>query len=250
MGQHCERMAREWRISRVDQDAFAVGSHRKAVAAIDGGFLDDLVIPCEGITRDNIPRRDTSVEALATLRSAFATGSDATLTAGNSTPLTDGAAAVMLASEEWARERGLPVLSWLSASRSAAVDFVAGEGLLMAPTLAVSELLARTGLTLQDFDAYEIHEAFAAQVLCTLKAWDSDEFCRERLGRDAALGAIDPDRINVKGGSLAFGHPFAATGARLLGSLSKLLVQNDGKRGLISVCTAGGMGLAAVLERS
>ncbi len=248
MGQHCELMAREWQISRAEQDAFAVASHRKALAALDDGFLDDLLVPCEGATRDNVPRRDTSEASLATLKPAFGGGPDATLTAGNSTPLTDGAAAVLIASEEWAQQRSLPVQAWLTASRTAAVDFVGGEGLLMAPALAVSELLSRTDSTLQDFDVYEIHEAFAAQVLCTLKVWESSGYCIERLGRNEALGAIDPEKINTRGGSLAYGHPFAATGARLIGTLAKTLQTTEAKRGLISVCTAGGMGLAAVLE--
>lgn len=248
MGQHCELMAREWEISRAQQDAFAAASHRKALAALDEGFLDDLLVPCEGATRDNIPRRDTSEESLAKLKPVFGGGAGATLTAGNSTPLTDGAAAVLLASEEWAHQRNLSVQAWLTASRTAAVDFVGGEGLLMAPALAVSELLSRTGSTLQDFDVYEIHEAFAAQVLCTLKAWESNSYCVERLGRREALGTIDPEKINTRGGSLAYGHPFAATGARLIGCLAKSLQTSEAKRGLISVCTAGGMGLAAVLE--
>ncbi len=249
MGQHCELMAQEWGIGREAQDEFAVASHHKAAAAVEEGFFDDLLVPCEGMVRDNNVRKDTSVEALASLRTAFDRTQRGTLTAGNSTPLTDGAAAVLLASEEWARDRELPVQAFITASRTAAVDYVGGEGLLMAPTVAVSELLERAGIGLQEFDFYEIHEAFAAQVLCTLEAWKSEAYCRDRLNRSNALGEIDPNRINVKGSSLAFGHPFAATGARIVANLGKIVDQAGGGRGLISVCTAGGMGLAAILER-
>jgi acetyl-CoA C-acetyltransferase len=249
MGEHCELMAREWNIDREAQDRYALDSHRKAAAAYDEGFYDDLLTPCEGLVRDNNIRADASLEKLASLKPAFSRDGKGTLTAGNSTPLTDGAAAVLLASEEWAAAHDLPVLAYLGATRTAAVDFVAGEGLLMAPTVAVSELLAHTGLSLQDFDLYEIHEAFAAQVLCTLEAWRSQSYCRQRLGREAALGDIDPSRINVKGSSLAVGHPFAATGARIVGTLAHLLEQRGSGRGLISICTAGGMGVAAILER-
>jgi len=248
MGEHCELMAREWDISRQDQDELALSSHQKAAAAYEAGFFDDLVEPYEGVGRDNVLRADTSLEKLASLKPAF-DREQGTLTAGNSTSLTDGAAAVFLCSEEWALQNGLPVLAYLGPGRTSAVDFVNGEGLLMAPTVAVSELLTATGLALQDFDFYEIHEAFAAQALCTLKAWEDPVFCRERLGLDQALGSIDRSRMNVKGGSLAFGHPFAATGARLVGSLAAMLVGRGSGRGLISVCTAGGMGVAAILER-
>jgi acetyl-CoA C-acetyltransferase len=202
-----------------------------------------------GLRQDDNVRRDTTLERLASLRPAFPMDGSATLTAGNSTPMTDGAAAVLLASEEWARARDLPVQAYLTFGKVAAVDFVQGEGLLMAPAYAVPRMLADAGITLQDFDFYEIHEAFAAQVLCTLKAWESPEFCRDRLGLDRPLGSIDRTRLNVKGSSLAVGHPFAATGARIIATLAKLLEQRGSGRGLISICTAGGMGVTAILER-
>jgi acetyl-CoA C-acetyltransferase len=241
MGESCEQMARQWEISREAQDALALESHRAAGAAYDAGFYRDLVMPFEGVAEDNNLRRDTSLERLAKLRPAFA--ADGTLTAGNSTPMTDGASAVLLASEQWARERGLPVLAWLTYGKVAAVDFVGAEG------HAVPRMLADAGIGLGDFDFYEIHEAFAAQVLCTLKAWESPVFCRERLGLAAPLGHIDRARLNVKGGSLAVGHPFAATGTRVVATLAKLLAERGAGRGLISVCTAGGMGVTAILER-
>lgn len=249
MGQHCERMAREWNIRREDQDRLAYDSHINAAAAFDSGFFDPLITPWGGAARDNNVRPDTSIEKLATLKTSFSRRDDATLTAGNSSPLTDGAAGVLLASEDWAKAHDLPVQAWLTAGRSAAVDYVNDEGLLMAPTVAVAELLARTGTSLQDFDYYEIHEAFAAQVLCTLKAWESEDYCRERLGLDEPLGPVDRDRMNVMGSSVAIGHPFAATGARILGTLAQLLATRGSGKGLISVCTAGGMGVAAILER-
>jgi acetyl-CoA C-acetyltransferase len=248
MGQHCERMAREWRIPRAEQDRLAMESHQKSARAYDDGFFDDLVTPWGGVSRDNNIRVST-MEKLASLRTVFSKGPDATLTAGNSTPLTDGAAAVLLASEEWAKANDLPVQAYITASRTSAVDFVNDEGLLMAPTVAVSEMLQRTGLALQDFDYYEIHEAFAAQVLCTLAAWESEEYCRDRLGLDAALGSIDRSKMNIHGSSLAVGHPFAATGARIVGNLAQILEQAGSGRGLISICTAGGMGVAAIMER-
>ncbi len=248
MGQHCERMAREWSIGRDEQDLLAATSHLRAAAAYEEGFYDELIVPWGGVCRDNNMRPDTSVEKLSKLRTAFDRGPEGTLTAGNSTPLTDGAASVLLASERWAKERGLPIQAYLTAGRSAAVDFVNDEGLLMAPTVAVSEMLTRAGLSLQDFDFYEIHEAFAAQTLCTLAAWESEEYCRSRLGLTQALGSIDRERMNVKGGSVAVGHPFAATGARITGALSQMLTNKGSGRGLISVCTAGGMGVAAILE--
>jgi acetyl-CoA C-acetyltransferase len=241
-------MAREWGISRADQDQLALESHLKAAAAYEAGFFDGLVSPYQGVSRDNNIRADSSLEKLASLKPAF-DKKHGTLTAGNSTPLTDGAAAVLLCSEEWAVANNIPIRAFLVCGRSSAVDFVDGEGLLMAPTVAVSELLQMNGLALQDFDCYEIHEAFAAQALCTLKAWEDENFCREKLGRDAALGAIDRSRMNIKGGSLAFGHPFAATGARILGTLAAILEEKGQGRGLISVCTAGGMGVAAIVER-
>jgi acetyl-CoA C-acetyltransferase len=252
MGQACEQMAQQWHISRAEQDRVAFESHRNAAAAWQSGFYDDLVVAHAGLKRDNNVRADTSIEKLGTLRPAFDRSGKGTLTAGNSTPLTDGASAVLLASEEWARAHQLPVQAWLRAGKTWAVDFASGqEGLLMAPAYAVSAMLGDLGLSLQEFDYYELHEAFAAQMLCTLKAWESADFCRERLGRPAALGAIDPARINVKGGSVALGHPFGATGARLVASLAKILAGDAAaKRGLISVCTAGGMGVTAVLERA
>jgi len=250
MGEHCERMARSWGIGRKDQDAWALASHQAAAAAWESGFFDDLVTPHEGVTRDDNVRSDSSLEQLGKLKPSFDRSGTGTLTAGNSSPLTDGAAAVLLTSERYAEEHGLPVAAWLHAGRSAAVDFVdADEGLLMAPTVAVAELLSRTGLTLQDFDSYELHEAFAAQVLCTLAAWESPEYCRDRLGLNDALGAIDRGRINPHGSSLAIGHPFAATGARILGTLAESLARKGSGRGLISICTAGGMGVAAIVER-
>ncbi|MGN2248460.1 acetyl-CoA C-acetyltransferase [Frateuria sp. GZRe14] len=250
MGDHCEKMAREWHIGREAQDRIALESHKKLAAAYDAGFMDDLVVPFRGVKRDNILRPDTSMEKLATLKPAFDRSSGhGTLTAGNSTALSDGAAAVLLAGEDWAAKRGLPVQAWVRDAEVAAVDFVHGEGLLMAPTVAVARLLARNGLTLQDFDFYEIHEAFAAQVLCTLRAWENADYCRNRLGLDAPLGGIDPAKLNVHGSSLATGHPFAATGARLVATLAKELAQKGSGRGLISVCTAGGMGVVAILER-
>ena len=247
MGESCEQMARNWSIAREDQDRLAYESHRSAAAAYAEGFYKDLVVDFEGLGIDNNLRTDTTLEKLAKLRPSFE--KDGTLTAGNSTPMTDGASAVLLASEDWVRERGLPVQAYLTFGKVAAVDFVKGEGLLMAPAYAVSRMLQDAGLALQDFDFYEIHEAFAAQVLCTLKAWESPEFCRERLGLDRPLGSIDRARLNVHGSSLAVGHPFAATGARILGTLAKLIDQRGGGRGLVSICTAGGMGVTAIVER-
>jgi acetyl-CoA C-acetyltransferase len=247
MGQSCEQMAREWRVTRDEQDLLAFESHRSATAAWAEGFYDDLVVSFENLVADDNVRRDTSLDRLGKLRPAFA--KDGTLTAGNSTPMTDGASAVLLASEDWARQRGLPVQAWLTFGKVAAVNFMGDEGLLMAPAYAVPRMLADARLRLQDFDFYEIHEAFAAQVLCTLKAWESPAFCRDRLGLDAPLGPIDRSRLNVKGGSLAVGHPFAATGARVIATLAKLLAQKGSGRGLISICTAGGMGVTAILER-
>ena len=247
MGEHCELMAQVWDITRGEQDAFALESHRKAAEAYGSGYMDDLVAPFAGVYRDNNIRADATLEKLSTLKTAFDKTERGTLTAANSTPLTDGAAAVLLASEEWAAKRGLPVLAYITYSQSAANDFVGGDGLLMAPTIAVSKMLERAGLRLQDFDLYEIHEAFAAQVLATLKAWEDPAYCKERLGRPEPLGAIDRSKLNVKGSSIAFGHPFAATGARIVANLAKLLSQQGG-RGLISICTAGGMGVAAIME--
>ncbi|HUH55283.1 MAG TPA: acetyl-CoA C-acetyltransferase [Rhodanobacter sp.] len=250
MGDHCELMAKEWHISREAQDQLALDSHRKLAAAYESGFFDDLVVPFRGLKRDGFLRPDSTLEKLASLKPAFDKRSgQGTLTAGNSTGLSDGSAAVLLASDDWAARHGLKIQAYLRDAEVAAVDFVHGEGLLMAPTVAVPRLLARNGLTLQDFDYYEIHEAFAAQVLCTLRAWESAEYCKNRLGRDAPLGSIDPARLNVHGSSLAVGHPFAATGARIIATLAKLLEQKGSGRGLISICTAGGMGVTAILER-
>ncbi len=246
MGQHTELMAQEWKIGRGEQDQLAYESHKKAAEAYRSGYMDDLVIPFAGVFRDNNLREDISLDKIATLKPAF-DKERGTLTAANSTPLTDGAASVLLASEEWATKRGLPVQAYLTYSQTAANNFVEGEGLLMAPTIAVSRMLDRAGLKLQDFDFYEIHEAFAAQVLATLKAWEDPAYCKKFLGRDEPMGAIDRAKLNVKGSSLAFGHPFAATGARIVANLAKLLSEQGG-RGLISVCTAGGMGVAAILE--
>lgn len=250
MGQHCELMAQYWHIPRAEQDQLALESHQKMAAAYIDGWHNDLMTPYLGLTRDNNLRPDLSLEKLASLKPAFERSDRGTLTAGNSTPLTDGASVVLLASEEWARERGLPVLAYWRDGEAAAVDFVRGEeGLLMAPVYAVPRLLARNGLSLQDFDYYEIHEAFAAQVLCTLKAWEDADYCKARLGLDAPLGSIDRIKINVKGSSLAAGHPFAATGGRIVANLAKLLDAAGQGRGLISICAAGGQGVTAILER-
>lgn len=249
MGESCEVMAKQWNISRADQDQLAFESHQKAAAAYEEGFYDDLMTSFGKLEKDNILRPDIKLEKLGSLRAAFDKSDKGTLTAGNSTPLTDGSAAVFLCSEDYAKEHGLHVQSYLTMGQSAAVNYIDDEGLLMAPAYAVPKLLKRAGLTLQDFDFYEIHEAFAAQVLCTLAAWESESFCKEKLGLDKALGSIDRSKLNIKGGSLALGHPFAATGARILGSLSKIIDQNGGGRGLISICTAGGMGVTAIVER-
>jgi acetyl-CoA C-acetyltransferase len=249
MGESTELMAKQWDITREDQDQLALESHQKAASAWDNGFYDDLVFPFQGAEQDNNVRRDSSIEQLAKLKPVFDRGPGGTMTAANSTPLTDGAAAVLLTSEEWAQERNLPIQAYLRYGKVAAVDFIDSEGLLMAPAYAVSEMLKDTGLGLQDFDYYEIHEAFAAQTLATLKAWESPEFNRDRLGRDQPLGSIDRTKLNVKGGSIAIGHPFAATGARLLATMAKLLDEAGGGRGLLSVCTAGGMGVTAIVEK-
>jgi len=250
MGEHCELMAQEWAIPRAEQDQLAYDSHHKLAAAYAEGWQDDLLTPYLGLNRDQNLRADISLERMATLKPVFAKGPRGTLTAANSTPLTDGASLVLLASEDWARARGLPILAYFRDGEAAAVDFVkAREGLLMAPVYAVPRLLARNGLTLQDFDYYEIHEAFAAQVLCTLKAWEDAGYCRDRLGLEAPLGAIDRARLNVKGSSLAAGHPFAATGGRIVANLAKLLAAAQSGRGLISICAAGGQGVTAILER-
>ena len=251
MGEHQARTTARWQIARAAQDELAAASHRRAAAAYERGFFDDLVTPFLGLARDQNLRPDSDVEALAKLKPVFGKGDDATMTAGNSTPLTDGAATVLLASDAWAAERGLPVLAHLTHAEEAAVDYVHGdEGLLMAPVYAVPRLLERAGLGLGDFDLYEIHEAFAAQVLTTLAAWEDEDYCRERLGLAGPLGSIDRDKLNVAGSSLAVGHPFAATGARILATVAKLLAERGSGRALISICAAGGQGVAAIVERS
>ncbi|MDI9929377.1 acetyl-CoA C-acetyltransferase [Rhodococcus sp. IEGM 1354] len=255
MGDHAAITAKEFGIRREDQDELAAASHHNMAAAYDRGFFDDLVTPFLGLTRDDNLRPGSTVEKLATLKPVFGTKlGDATMTAGNSTPLTDGASAALLSSDEWAAERNLPVLAHLVDSETAAVDYIHGngsfkDGLLMAPTYAIPRLLARNGLTLQDFDYYEIHEAFASVVLATLQAFESDAYCKERLGLDGALGSIDRSKLNVNGSSLAAGHPFAATGGRIVASLAKMLAEKGSGRGLISICAAGGQGVTAIIER-
>jgi acetyl-CoA C-acetyltransferase len=248
MGEHCAIMATEWGIGRAEQDELTARSHQNLGAAYERGFMDDLVNPYLGLERDQNLRPDSTPEKLAKLKPVFG-GESGTMTAGNSTPLSDGASAVLLASEEWAKERGLPILAYFAEGQTAAIDHVhKREGLLMAPAYAMPRMLDRAGLTLQDFDCYEIHEAFAAQVLCTLRAWEDPVFCKERLGRDAPLGAIDRDKLNVNGGSLAAGHPFAATGGRIVASLAKALHERGEGRGMISICAAAGQGVVAILE--
>ena len=248
MGESMEITAKEFEIPREHQDQLALASHIKAAAAYDSGFYDDLVTPFRDAEEDNNIRRDTTFDKLQALKPSFDKSGSGTITAGNSTPLTDGAAAVLFASEEWARQKNLPIIAFLTFCKVAAVDFVGREGLLMAPVYAVSEMLKDANLRLQDFDFYEIHEAFAAQTVATLMAWQSEKFCRDRLGRNAPLGPIELAKLNVKGGSIAIGHPFAATGARIVATMAKLLHEKGGGRGLISVCTAGGMGVTAIME--
>lgn len=248
MGEHCEKMVQEWHISRQAQDELALISHQNGSAAYNEGFYDDLVLEFMGLKRDGTLREHTTLDKLSKLKTAFDHTEMGTLTAGNSSPLTDGAAAVFLTCEEYAKKHNHPLLARFVDAQVAAVDFVHGEGLLMGPTIAVSELLKRNHLSLQDFDFYEIHEAFTGQVLCTLTAWESDDYCKRVLKLDKALGPIDRSKMNIKGGSVALGHPFAATGARIVGSLAKMLSQRGKGRGLISICTAGGMGVAAILE--
>ena len=248
MGEHQARTAAEWGIAREDQDELTARSHQNLAAAYEAGWQDDLVTPYLGLERDQNLRPDSTVERLGKLSPVFG-GENGTMTAGNSTPLTDGASAVLLASEDWAKEHGLPVLAYLVEAETAAVDYVdGGEGLLMAPAYAMPRMLARDGAKLQDFDLYEIHEAFASQVLCTLRAWEDPAFCRQRLGLDEPLGAIDRDKLNVRGSSLAAGHPFAATGGRIIANLAKGLHERGGGRGVISICAAGGQGVVAILE--
>ena len=248
MGEHAALTAQEWGVTREEQDELTVASHRNLAAAYDTGFLDDLVTPFLGLERDQNLRPDTSIEKLAKLKPVFG-GENGTMTAGNSTPLSDGASAVLLATDEWAAAHSLPVQAYIIDAQTAAVDHVhAREGLLMAPTYAVPKLLERNDLTLSDFDFYEIHEAFASQVLCTLKAWEDPVYCNEKLGLDAPLGSIDREKLNVHGGSLAAGHPFGATGGRIVAGLAKALEDNDSGRGLISICAAGGLGVTAIME--
>ena len=250
MGEHAALTALEWQVGREEQDELAAASHQHLAAAYDAGFLDDQITPFRGVDRDQNLRADSTVEKLAKLKPVFGKGEAATMTAGNSTPLTDGASVVLLATDEWASAHGHEALAYLADYETAAVDYVhGGEGLLMAPAYAVPRMLARNGLTLQDFDFYEIHEAFASQVLSTLKAWEDPVFCKERLGLDAPLGSIDRARLNVNGSSLAAGHPFAATGGRILNVAAKLLAQKGSGRALISICAAGGQGVVAILER-
>ncbi len=250
MGEHAALTALEFDVTRESQDELALTSHQRLAAAYEDGFFDDLVTPYLGLDRDQNLRADTTLEKLSLLKPVFGSGRAATMTAGNSTPLTDGAAVVLLASEEWARDRGHDVLAYLTFHETAAVDYVyGGEGLLMAPAYAMPRMLERAGLGLRDFDFYEIHEAFASQVLATLKAWEDPIFCKERLGLDTPMGRIDRDKINVAGSSLAAGHPFAATGGRIIATLAKLLAQRGEGRGVISICGAGGQGVTAVLER-
>lgn len=248
MGPSCEIMAKTWKVTRQEQDELALASHQKALAAYKNGFYDDLLVSFGGLDKDNNVREST-LEKMAKLPTVFDRTPAGTLTAANSTPLTDGSAAVLLASEDWAKAHNLPVLAYITYSETAGVDFVGGEGLLMAPAYAVSRMLKKANLNLQDFDLYEIHEAFAAQVLCTLKAWESPDFCKKHLGRDHAMGSIDRKKMNVNGGSIAIGHPFGATGARILGGLAKELNKRGHGRALVSVCTGGGMGVTAIVEK-
>jgi acetyl-CoA C-acetyltransferase len=251
MGEHAALTALEWQITREEQDELAAASHQKLAAAYERGWFDDQITPFRGLERDNNLRADSTAEKLAKLKPVFGKGETATMTAGNSTPLTDGASTVLLASEEWAQERGLPILAYFVDAEVAAVDYVhGGEGLLMAPAYAMPRMLARNGLTFDDFDFFEIHEAFASQVLATLKAWEDPIFCKERLGLDAPLGAVPREKLNVNGSSLAAGHPFAATGGRIINNLAKLLDEKGSGRGLISVCAAGGQGVTAIIERA
>ncbi len=249
MGESTEIIAKEYGISRKSQDLLAFESHINASKAYDSGFYDELVIPYEGVNKDNIIRSDSSIEKLASLKTVFDKGPDASMTPGNSTSLTDGSAAVLLASDFWAEMNDLEIESYISNFEISAVDYIDEEGLLMAPAFAVSEMLKKANIELQDFDFYEIHEAFAAQTLATISAWESEEFCQTKLGRNKAMGSFDRNKLNIKGGSLAIGHPFAATGARIVATMSKLLREKGKGRGLISICTAGGMGVTAIMER-
>lgn len=253
MGGHTELTAKRWQIPREDQDNLALASHQKLHKAYESGFMNDLISPFNGLNKDNLLRPSTKLEKLASLSPVFDPDAG-TLTAGNSSALTDGASAVLLASEDWAKQQGLPILAYLTDYETSAVDFIGKdsdykEELLLAPAYAVPKMLIRNNMTLQDFDFYEIHEAFAAQVLATLKAWNTESFCKERLGLNETLGEIDFTKLNVNGSSLATGHPFAATGGRIVGNLAKLLAEKGSGKGLISICAAGGQGVVALLER-
>ncbi|MBT3979896.1 MAG: acetyl-CoA C-acetyltransferase [Bacteriovoracaceae bacterium] len=249
MGESCEVMAKTWKITRLEQDQLAFESHQKAESAYEKGFYDDLLIPHRGLKKDALVRGDTTMEKMGKLRACFDRTESGTLTAANSSPLTDGASCTFYCSEDYAKEHGLEVLAYLGHVQSFAVDYLGDEGLLMAPAYAVSKLLEKAGLGLADFDFYEIHEAFAAQVLCTMKSWNDSTFCKEKLGRENVLGTIDRDKLNVNGGSVALGHPFAATGTRIVASLAKMLKQKGSGKALISICTAGGMGVTAIVYR-
>ena len=248
MGESCEIMVKTYNVTREAQDALAFESHNKTAKAYDEGFYKDLITPYKNIMEDNNIRRNTSIKKLGSLKPVFDKKNTGTMTPGNSTPLTDGAASILLSSEEWAREKNIPIKAYLTHCKVAAVDFINKEGLLMAPVYAVSEMLNEAGLKLQDFDFYEIHEAFAAQTIATLNAWESEDFCKKKLGRNKAMGSIDMSKVNTKGGSIAIGHPFAATGARIVATMAKLLEKKGSGRGLISICTAGGMGISAIME--
>ncbi|WP_456694919.1 acetyl-CoA C-acetyltransferase [Aeromicrobium sp. P5_D10] len=251
MGDSQAITTKQWGITREAQDELTVASHVNLARSYDEGWQDDLVTPFRGVTKDNNLRPDSKIEKLATLKPVFGKsfGDAATMTAANSTPLSDGASVVLLASEDEAKRHGWTPQAYFVDYETAAVDYVSGaEGLLMAPVYAVPRMLARQGLTLQDFDFYEIHEAFAGQVLTTLAAWEDAEFCKDKLGLDAPLGAIDRSKLNVKGSSLAAAHPFAATGGRIVANLAKLLQEKGSGRGLISICAAGGQGVVAILE--
>lgn len=248
MGEHCELMAKEWKITREEQDQLALESQQAAHKAYESGFYSDLVAEYEGQSKDQFIRPGTSLEKLASLKPAF-DKENGSLTAGNSTPLTDGAAITLLCSEDYAKKMGWPVLAYFEDFQYSAVDFINDEGLLMAPTHAVSRLVSRQSMSLQDFDFYEIHEAFAAQALANMKAWESEDYCKNKLGLSSALGSIDREKLNIHGGSLALGHPFAATGARLIATMSKTLKDRESGKGLLSLCTAGGMGVAAIISK-
>lgn len=250
MGEHCEITTKEWEIARQAQDELAYNSHNNMAAAYDTGWMDDMITPFMGLEKDNNLRPETSLQKLSNLKPCFDRSEKGTMTAANSTPLTDGASTLLLASEEWAAENDLPVLAYMSFYETAAIDFVSkDEGLLMAPAYAVPRMLERAGITLQDFDFYEIHEAFAAQVLYTLKAWETESFCKDKLGLEKALGSIDREKLNIKGSSLAAGHPFAATGGRILHNAAKLINEKGSGRCLVSICAAGGQGVTAIIEK-